>query len=279
MSRKPPIEVIRTLRKEVGFGCPVSGCGNPYLEWHHFSPPWYIKEHHNPEGMIALCAEHHKKADAGAYTEEQLSAFKKEAILHAKESKGKFEWLRKDLLAVVGGSFYYDTLTIFEFRKKPIIWFRRDEEGYLLLNISMLTNSGEERAIIEDNIWMNKGNPIDLESPPSGKLLRIDYKNGDHIKIEFFEIKEMQDIRRRFPESTPERWGIELPITAVEVQYKVGGTPIEFGPDYTRLSGFVLKNAFMRCGRCAISLLAGSSLQLEPDFHPAEAKKLCPLPS
>lgn len=253
MNRKPPKEVIRTLRKEVGFSCPVPGCDNPYLEWHHFSPSWRIKEHHNPKGMLALCAEHHKKADAGAYTEEQLSAFKKEAILHNKEIKGKFEWLRNDLLAVVGGSFYHNTLLIFEFRKKSIIWFKRDDEGYLLLNISMLTNSGEERAIIEDNIWISKGSPVDLESPPSGKLLRIDYKNGDHIKIEFFELNEIQDIRKRYPKSRPEDWRIKLPITAVEIRYKVGGTTIEFGPDYTKLGGVVIENLFAKSCRCAIS--------------------------
>lgn len=255
MNRKPPIEVIRTLRKEVGYGCPVSGCGNPYLEWHHFSPPWHIKEHHEPEGMIALCAEHHKKADAGAYTEAQLSTFKKEAILHNLEIKGKFEWLRNKLLAVVGGSFYYDTLLIFEFRKKPIIWFRRDEEGYLLLNINMLTISGEERAIIEDNIWLSRGNPVNLESPPSGKMLRIDYNNGDHIKIDFFEIKDMQDIKRQYPDADLEnRLEIELPITAIEITYKVGGAPIEFGPTYTKLGGLMIKGFIAQGCRCAISI-------------------------
>ena len=39
MNRTPPKKVIQTLRQEVGFGCPIPNCGNPYLEWHHFDPP------------------------------------------------------------------------------------------------------------------------------------------------------------------------------------------------------------------------------------------------
>ena len=72
MRREPPDSVKKILRKEVRFGCPIPGCNNPYLEWHHFDPPWAKEEHHRPEGMIALCNTHHKRADAGAFTIEQL---------------------------------------------------------------------------------------------------------------------------------------------------------------------------------------------------------------
>ena len=75
VNRTPPPEVRRELRREVGFGCPVRDadgvrCGNPYLYYHHFDPPWATEEHHNPAGMIALCGEHHPKADAGTFTPE-----------------------------------------------------------------------------------------------------------------------------------------------------------------------------------------------------------------
>src|SRR5918912_315690 len=36
VNRTPPAAVRRELRREVGFGCPVPDCGNPYLYWHHF---------------------------------------------------------------------------------------------------------------------------------------------------------------------------------------------------------------------------------------------------
>src|SRR5215211_7582447 len=78
VNRTPPIEVRRELRREVGFGCPVDGCGSPYLTWHHFDPPWKERQHHDVVGMVALCREHHDKADVGAFTRQQLRQLKTE---------------------------------------------------------------------------------------------------------------------------------------------------------------------------------------------------------
>ncbi len=73
---KPPADIRRALRVEVGFGCPVDGCGSPYLTWHHFDPPWRERQHHDAAGMIALCLQHHKEADSGAFSHEQLRVLK-----------------------------------------------------------------------------------------------------------------------------------------------------------------------------------------------------------
>lgn len=75
--RDPYRDVKRQLRQEVRFGCPVADCGNPYVTWHHFDPPWRVEHHHRPEGMIALCLEHAPQADAGAFTDDQLRALKR----------------------------------------------------------------------------------------------------------------------------------------------------------------------------------------------------------
>lgn len=136
--QKIPEKVKQTLRREVGFGCPVQGCANPYLEYHHFDPPVKVKPHNNPEGMIALCAQHHKKADGGAYTNEQLHALKKDKA-NANDVKGNLDWLRRDLLAVVGGVFYYETLNIVRIDGVDVVSLDRDEEGYLRLSINMLS--------------------------------------------------------------------------------------------------------------------------------------------
>jgi len=235
MNRTPPKYVRQILRHEVGFGCPL--CANPYLEWHHFDPPWHEQEHHNHEGMIALCAEHHKKADAGAYTKDQLRGFKIRYSSHGEYLKGKFEWLRQKILAVVGGIFYYEVPVIFQFRNQPVIWFNRDDDGYLLLNIRMLSKSKEPRLFLEDNFWMTKGNMKDFECPPSGKRIYALYPNGDMIRIEYLELASAEDISRRYSNANPEGLDSELPITAVEVNFRVAGTEIEFGPRWTRLPG------------------------------------------
>lgn len=91
MNRTPPARIRERLRREVGFGCPVKGCGSPYLTWHHFDPPWSKHEHHEPNGMIALCREHHDQADAGAFTKDQLRAFKVATSDREKGVQGRFK--------------------------------------------------------------------------------------------------------------------------------------------------------------------------------------------
>jgi hypothetical protein len=105
LSRNPPAEVRRRLRAEVGFGCPVTGCDNPYLQYHHFDPPWHTRRHHDLQGMIALCAEHHAKADAGAFTTEQLRKMKSQPT---RPIQGRFDWLRNRVVSIIGGNAYYE---------------------------------------------------------------------------------------------------------------------------------------------------------------------------
>lgn len=256
MNRTPPKKVRQVLRNEVVFGCPINGCGNPYLEWHHFDPPWHVKEHHEPSGMIALCAEHHRKADAGAYTPDQLNKFKSEARSQSTDIQGKFDWLRNRILAVVGGNFFYETLVVIEFQGQPVIWFERDENGYLLLNLGMLSTTREARLILENNFWIGKGNFSDFECPPSGKLIRAEYPGGDMLRVEYFELLSIEDIQKRYPDARASMWQdhIKLPITAVEVHFRVGGTEIEFGPRWTRLPGNnVIQNGFISSCRVGIA--------------------------
>lgn len=252
MDRTPPVTVRRALRAEVGFGCPVAGCANPYLEYHHFDPPWREREHHDPAGMIALCTEHHRKADGGSFTAEQLKAFKNQP--NTGPVLGRFDYLRRNLLAVVGGNFFYETPEILRFRGQPAIWFRRDEDGHLLLNLRMITSSGERRLRLEDNDWIVQGNPTDFESPPSGKRIYGRYDNGDELKIEFFELAGLDDVRKKYPRAGGPGWDhVTFPITAVEVLERIGGTDLGFGPDWIRLPGTHMSGGFSaHCGTAIV---------------------------
>jgi hypothetical protein len=206
--------------------------------------------------MIALCQEHHDKADAGAYTTEQLREFKRRGAERAEEVKGRFEWMRHHLLVVVGGNFYYETPVVFQFDGQPSIWFNRDQDGYLLLNVRMLSTSREPRMVVEDNFWLNRGTPSDLESPPNGRLLHVKYANGDLLKTEFFELRSVAAAGERYPEARPVGWGVPFPITAVEIHKKVGGTELEFGPRHTTLPGNnIMRNCFM--SRCNVGIALG----------------------
>ncbi|MCD9498050.1 HNH endonuclease [Photobacterium carnosum] len=248
MSQRKPIpkSVKKELRAEVGFGCPVKGCGNPYLEYHHFDPPVNIRAHNEPQGMIALCAQHHKKADGGAYTTEQLHEFKKDKA-NASLVKGNLDWLRKDLLAVVGGNFYYETPKVITIDGIDLVSLIRDEEGYLRLNINMLSLESEERIIIEDNSWENVGSPLDLRSPPQGKELEVNYHNGDYLYLRFIELKSFEQAQKRYNSDIFKE--IKFPITAVEVNMTIAGTKIELTPTTSQLGGIQMTGCLSsHCG-------------------------------
>jgi len=104
---------------------------------------------------------------------------------------------------------------------------------HLSLNVRMLTASNEDRALVIDNYWMKKGNPADLECPPSGKYLKIRYANGDYLKIEFRVLSSKDEIREKYPHIDPSEWRIEFPITSVGVEFEIAGTGIKFGPSGT----------------------------------------------
>ena len=250
MNRKPPVDVKQQLREEIGFGCPVPECGSPYLEWHHFDPPWHVENHHNPKGMIALCRTHHIQADHGAFSVDQLHEFKQSGKENWRQVSGKFNWMRNRLLAVVGGNFYYETPIIFKFKDQPVIWFERDENDYLLLNLHMLSTGNELRSYIKNNEWFNVGGEEDIESPPSAKKVKIKYPNGDMVQIEFFELNNCGEAEKRYPDASVREWPIEFPVTAVEVTNIVANSGLEFNAKETKFGmGNVMKNCFAsNCG-------------------------------
>lgn len=257
MNRNPPLDIRRRLRTEADFGCPIEGCRNPYLEYHHFDPPWAEREHHDPEGMIALCTMHHRQADGHAFTKDQLRALKQTTVPDA-TVQGRFNWLRNELVPVVGGNFWPGTLKIVRVGGVPIVWLRRDEAGYLRLNLRMLSRSGEHRLILEDNDWILKGNPVDFESPPSGRLISARYSNGDFLRVEFIELINKDAARSRYPRIRAGGLAtLAYPLTAVEVNANVVGTPISFTPQGIRV------NSPRMCGTIADNIITCTDFALD----------------
>ncbi len=253
-----PKRVKEILREEVGFGCPVRDCGNPYLEYHHFDPPVYIKPHNDPQGMIALCAQHHKKADGNAYTIEQLHEFKKNRV-HSKQVKGNLDWLCRDLLSIVGGNLYYETPVPVQIDGHNFVSFSRDASGFQRLSINMLSLRAEERLIIDENSWENIGNPVDLRSPPQGKELEVSYNNGDYLYLRFSEIENEEQLKSKYGVSYS--FDFRFPITAVEINFAIGETNIDFSSSGTSVMGNSITSGVVAyCG-------VGFCIQTEIDWQ------------
>jgi hypothetical protein len=201
--------------------------------------------------MIALCGEHHAKADAGAFTTEQLRAMKS-STAQAHEIRGKFDWMRQELLGVVGGNFYLETHAPAIIQGMKPVSFGTDEAGHWLLDVDMLTTTREPRLQVTENFWISRGTPQDVECPPSGKVLTMKYANGDKIGIEFIPDLDMSRLTQRYPGVDMSRWELPNPITVVEVEMFVAGTNIKFGPRSTQIGATSMTNCFMRGGHCGM---------------------------
>jgi hypothetical protein len=235
LPRKPPTDVRRQLRREVGFGCPVRGCQSPYLQYHHFDPEWHVEQHHRPEGMIPLCAEHHGKA--AAWTPEDLRKMKEVATSQRVELLGRFEWMRRDVLAIVGGNSYYKTPYVVVANDNPVVWFERDGDDRLLLSVAMITTTHEPRAMLSANDWTVLGDPTDVESPPNGSSFKVKYSNGDMVAVRFRQWADEEALGKVFAFATTQIEPLAYPVVTCEVELAVGDTPIKFGPTYSTLGG------------------------------------------
>lgn len=248
MNRTPSKDIQKVLRKENGFKCCFPSCESPYLEYHHFDPPWHIEEHHNPDGMIALCPNHHRKADAGVISKEQLLDMKKIAKKEFENIKGDFEWLRRKILLVAGGNFYFDNKVDISLMNKPLIWFNIDEEGYRLLNMKLHDKHGNLKLHIEDNVWIIKTGVKDIECPPSGKDLKIYFENGDNIRLKFLEINSVEEFEKRYPDVVLNELDSEYPFSALTVAMKLSAFNINFQERKTifNRNGTIIKDCLFK---------------------------------
>ncbi|MEK3986405.1 HNH endonuclease signature motif containing protein [Paenibacillus sp. FSL K6-3166] len=177
-NRIPPTEIRRKLRKEVGFGCPIKGCMSPFLEYHHFDPPWHEGHTHNTEGMIALCPSHHSMADRETWTREELKMLKIENEI--KSVKGKLHWNLRDSIVNAGSNFIIikDRFSL-RVLKNEIFGLSENENGQITLNALLWNQFGEVIIQIIDNDIIVAPNKVDdFVCNASGNKIRIESKEN-----------------------------------------------------------------------------------------------------
>ena len=203
MSRETiPADVRKVLRKEVNFGCPIENCGSPYLSYHHFDPPYHVEKHNNPAGMIALCLHHHKQADVGTYTNEQLLELKKNPYLKQGDSiEGEFNWKRKEILIDAGSNIYCGPQMIYLTKDEPLLWMSNDENSHVVLNLDIKDNDGCVIFSMRENDWVITSDLKNIECIPSGKSLKFSNdERSIRLDIEFKNVlkgKLLSDYKER----------------------------------------------------------------------------------
>ena len=148
VTREPPADVRRKLRREAGFVCAHPDCFEPYLEYHHFEPPWHVEPHHRPEGMIALCPGHHRRAAswlASDFHSWKYRGPKSSVVRH------KVEWTRSKTAFVVGGNVVIGCQVVLAAEGVPVIWVIDDAYGRSMFNFSVCDLQGRPVFEIRDN--------------------------------------------------------------------------------------------------------------------------------
>lgn len=190
ISRTQPKKIIEELLKEVNFGCPFPECGSPFLTIHHFDPKWSEKQHHDPDGMIALCPEHHNMADIGIYTKEQLRYFKKNSYIQDK-IKVKWPWDPEKIVFRMGGSILFGTrpaLTlesnkILEVKKKFIPSLNR---AIFSFDMNILDKKGKFMAKMVDNyLSVPIHNLKLLRFSTKGHAFKVEHEDGSYLNLKF----------------------------------------------------------------------------------------------
>jgi hypothetical protein len=134
--------------------------------------------------MIALCTECHAFADQGKYAPDQLRYLK----LTPNPSLRKFGWQRNELVVFAGG-FYVNPRIYLRLRGKNVVWFNRDTDGNLLLNVDIRDENGNPVIQIDDND-LKEHDALeeidDIEIMPHGQKLTLKASTlGVHFSISF----------------------------------------------------------------------------------------------
>lgn len=185
----------------MNFGCPVEGCGRPCLKFHHFDPPWEKQHHHNPQGMIALCAEHADYADASRWTNDQLRQLKKNPFITRQSIMSNYGYLRLNTVCNIG-NLAYGVRNILEIDDERVIGFEKDKDGFYRLNLLLRNSQGLEIFKMENGDWIaNTGNLYDLNCTARGRELTILSKDQQTKVIMRFEDFAQDKFQEKFVNS------------------------------------------------------------------------------
>jgi hypothetical protein len=191
--------------------------------------------------MIALCAEHHAKAEGGAFTKGDLHTLK--ASEYRKyEIAGRFDWMRREIIVRAGSAYFVARPFALAVGNIPLVWFNRDGEGHYLLNINVMSQSGQVGAVMRDNFWMLGDRPEDLLCPPSGRVLDVRYGTGDMFRVEFREINNGGEGTKAFGELWEALSVTNYPITVCDIGYRIVGTSIDVSPKRFRFGPMLGRN-------------------------------------
>jgi hypothetical protein len=200
IGREIPEPVKRQLRQEVRFACPVPGCGNPLLEYHHFDPPWNQQHHHNLAGMISLCTRHHPMADRGTWTKEQLREFKSKPA-DVGLIRQTFMWSERSALLQLGNLFTKGGDRVLTVQDERVVGFDKSPDARLLFSLDLRDQKGRSVVLVKENSLSLDVSPLwDLRIDTGATHLKLWHRPKDiglELRFQRLTMGELEDKVRR----------------------------------------------------------------------------------
>ena len=221
----------RALRQEVAFGCPI--CRSPFLEFHHFDPPWSEEPHWRPEGMIALCPTHHKHADGGNFTRDELLAMKEGRYTF--DSIGqKFPWARQQqVVARLGGLYAVDCPTVLRVNNEAVIGIESGD-GCLLVSFDLRGADGISVARMHRNVLSGgPGRPHDVKVTVTGSRIKVWFAPGEIGFEVSLRRKSEEDLTKLLKEDHDRVAAKRRALS----DFALGNLPLEIREELRRQSG------------------------------------------
>lgn len=151
--------------------------------------------------MVAMCLQHHKEADTGAFTPGQLRQMKSDPYLRRSGTApgGTFHWRRDQLVVRAGGLIAIGCGVLLRFGSVNAIWLTTDAEGGELLNLDVWNPDGTVLFSMRDNDWLALGPLEDVECPPSARslILRVPSRRI-RLALEFSSLADEDDLHAYF---------------------------------------------------------------------------------
>lgn len=131
-----------------------------------------------------------------------------------------------------GGNFYYkNRYAEIGLGKKRLVWFENVDEGFKALNIELFDQDQRTYFRVENNSWKIAKHIKDVECPPNGKSLKVNFTNGNLVKISFLEIPDVDSLVSKVGNFHSSNLLRDLPITLVSVGLKLKEYKINFQAD------------------------------------------------
>ena len=123
------------------------------------------------------------------------------------------------------------------------------------MNVDMPTMSVMPRLRMWESTWYERGIPKDLESPPNGRLLKVSYKNGDYLRIEFNSVETPEKFGSRYPGLHDLRpSNVIYPLTAIEIELRITEADLLINKDVFRVGGADFKSTLVEGGNYFIGI-------------------------